>query len=106
MLAIEVSGFGAARMPGDIPVDPLRMKYGESACVFPVHFTAEGNIWISLESVYRRSDRESCILKLSRMENGWRLDTYGIPIFKGQSHDSELHRFGWIKLGVAAEVMR
>ncbi len=95
----------ASRHPGDIPVDPLKMLIGESACVFPVHFTAEGNIWISRESVYQGKGAK-CILELTKLENGWRINMHGIPIRRQASRDNELHRLGWIKLGTGNAVIR
>lgn len=95
-----------ARMKGDIPVDPAKMKAGESACVFPIHFTVEGSIWISREAVYRRDDKESCILAITKLKDGWVVHHGTIPIRAGSSHDAELLRLGWINLGRAREVLR
>lgn len=94
----------AAGLPDDIPVDPLKMKAGESACVFPLHHTAEGNIWIARSSVYRRNDRK-CIFSLKREGLCWIVYTSKIPIYM-DSHDAELKRLGFLWLGHSSIVLR
>lgn len=96
-------GYSALALPGDVPVDLRYMKIGDSACIFPVHYTVEGNVWVSSKGVYRSAS--GCILLLSKRRDGWHIDRKSIPLYIQHSHDAELKTLGFTKLGPAGKVL-
>lgn len=110
LLATVVAIGSAVPRPlhGDILVDPRRMKVGESACVFPVHFSAEGHIWLSPAAVYR--NRDGCIMTMGKTGDGWVVNLRGIPIpHYGSESDRELQRFlaqGWFQVAPGSVIVK